>query len=108
MASAQIQWLGSRVSYVPSSNYVTVSVPMSYTVEYKCGVKKKINTSNWKHGSASVQDASSPFGHCWPCGRPSGVQEGKVAFFVKKLQNIYKHHLFHCENRVRYKVQQHT
>jgi hypothetical protein len=30
------------------------------------------------------------------------VEEGKIALSVQKLQNIYKHHLFHRENRVRY------
>jgi hypothetical protein len=30
-------------------------------------------------------------------------EEGLVAISIKKLQNIYKHHLFHLGNRVRYK-----
>jgi hypothetical protein len=30
------------------------------------------------------------------------IEEGKVALSVEKLQNIYKHHLFHRVNRVRY------
>ena len=29
-------------------------------------------------------------------------EEGLVASPIQKLQNIYKHHLFHLENRVRY------
>jgi transposase-like protein len=33
------------------------------------------------------------------------IEEGKVAFSIKKLQNISKHHLFHLEDRVRYKCE---
>jgi hypothetical protein len=29
-------------------------------------------------------------------------KEGQVTLPIQKLQNIYKHHLFHRENRVRY------
>ena len=30
------------------------------------------------------------------------IKEGKIALSIQKLQNIYKHYLFHYENRVRY------
>jgi hypothetical protein len=31
------------------------------------------------------------------------IEKGLVAISIKKLQNIYKHHLFHLGHRVRYK-----
>ena len=30
------------------------------------------------------------------------IKEGKITLSIEKFHNIYKHHLFHCENSVRY------
>jgi hypothetical protein len=60
-----------------------------------------ISSHAWKHGSDSV----IPLLLLGIIGLAATVLEfkqGKVAFSVKKLQNIYKHHIFHYENRMRY------
>ena len=48
-----------------------------------------------KHGSSSVQDASLLLlGIVGLAATRMEIEEGKIALSVKKLQNIYKHHLF--------------